>query len=334
VRKVEIAVLLLLFVSCAKKAPPPSPDRWSPRLRGVEAVNRRHLKTLFSESVDPKSSVDLSNYSCFESITSVPLQILAATMRNSREIDLTTSNQSDISYTLVVTGIEDLSGNEMNLQKMKFLGSKLLDTHPPQIVRVHPRDGSADVQADSAVVIRFSEVMDSISILKSWGFLPEGHLKIEWDDELIEFRFFPEKLKAGQVYCLYLTDGCRDLEGNRLEEWSFLTFTSDSVLPQGYVSGYLRSQERGKTMIALVDSVLRILRIAVLSDSTYRIGWLKPANYTLLAGTDLDDDRKFDLVAHAEVKIGEEGVIADLFFKKEEERWRIFERLETIFAVD
>jgi hypothetical protein len=334
VRKVEIAVLFLLLVGCAKKAPPPSPDRWSPRVRDVEAVNRRHLKVRFSESVDSESSVQTSNYACFESTTSVPLQILAASMRNSREIDLTTSNQSDVSYTLVVSGVKDQSDNEMAVQKVEFVGTKVLDTHPPRIVGTYPADGSAGIQADSAVIVRFSEFMDSTSVLSSWGLLPEGHLNIHWDDGFTEFRFFPEELQAGEVYTLYLTDGCRDLEGNRLEEWSFLTFTSDSALPQGYVSGYLRGEERGRTMIALVDSLLRIERIAVLSDSTYRIDWLKPAHYTLLAGTDLDDDRKFDLVAHADVEIAEEGVIVELLFKKEKERWRIFERLEMIFAVD
>lgn len=333
-QKAKIILLLFLSMNCAKKAPPPSPDRWAPRLRVVEAINRRHLRVVFSESVDPKSSLEILNYKCFEIATNTPLQILAATMRNPREIDLTTSIQSGFPYGLTVSGVEDLSGNGMDTERMEFVGSKAADIHPPEIMDIHPADGSVNFQPDSGVIVRFSEVMDTASIFRNCGLLPEGNFEIEWDDDLIEFRLLPRKLESGEVYSFYLNDGCKDIEGNRVEEWSLLTFTPDSTLPDGHVSGYLRSEERGTTMIALIDSLLRIVRIVLVSNSSYRIGWLKPANYTILAGMDLDRDRKFDLVAHSEVEVSEEGVIVELPLKREPEKWRIFERLETIFMFD
>ncbi len=332
--RVEIILLLLLSINCAKKAPPPSPDRCAPGLKSIEAINRRHLKVVFSESVDRKSSVDISKYNCFETATKTPLQILAATMRNANEIDLTTSIQSDSSYTFTVSGVKDRSGNEMGVRRVEFKGNKAHDIHPPRIASTYPSDGTVNFEPDSGVIVRFSEVMDTISILRNYGLLPERDLRIEWDAGITEFRFFPGNLESGEVYGFYLRDGCEDLDGNRVEEWSFLTFTADSTLPHGYVSGYLQSHERGTTMIALVDSLLQIMRIILVSDSTYRVNWLRPASYTILAGMDSDDDGRFDLVAHLEVEIGEEGMTVELPLQKTTEKWRIFERLERIFVVD
>ena len=329
--KLRIALLLLLALNCGKKAPPPSPDRWAPRLTSAEAVNRRHVKVVFSEDVDPRTSLEISNYNCFESETDRPLPVLAATARNRNEVDLTTSIQSPSSYTLEVTGIKDASGNQMSLQRVQFDGSVARDPHPPKVARIHPADGSVDFDPDSGISIHFSEAMDTSSIRKHCGLLPEGSLRIEWNEGMRQFRVFPEEMAQGEVYSLYVRDACKDLEGNLLEEWAFLTFTPDSTLPQGYVTGYVRDGGQATTMVALADRLLRIVRVAVVSDSFYRIDWLKPDGYIILAGVDSDDDRRFDLLAHDEVTIGDGGVVQDLSLDKMTERWRIFERLERIF---
>ncbi len=332
--KVKVIVLFLVLMSCARKAPPPSPDRWAPKIRHLEIINRRHLRVTFSEIVEPESSTEVSNYCCYETTSNVPLKILAATVRTSTETDLTTSVQSPLSYTLVISGVKDVSGNEMGIRKMEYMGSAVHDTHTPRITGSYPPDGSAGFQPDSGIIIQFSEAMDTSSVLKNCGLLPEGNLRTEWDDGMTEFRFSPEEPESGQVWGFYLKDGCRDLDGNEMEEWSFLTFTTDSVLPHGDIGGYLRSDEEGNSMIALVDSLLRIVRIAVIEDSSYGMSWLKPGTYTILAGMDVSGDRKFDLLAHDEVEIGEKRVTVDLPLEEETEKWRIFERLERIFAVD
>lgn len=333
-QKIKIVLLLFLAINCAKKAPPPSPDRWAPRLRNVEVINRRHLLVIFSESVDPKNSVEISNYNCRETGTDIPLKILAATVRTGNEISLTTSIQSRLSYTLTLSGIKDLSGNMMDVQTVRFMGSEVPDLHPPRIMDNYPIDGSTNFQPDSGVIFRFSEVMDTVSIFRNCELLPEGDLRVEWDEGMTEFHFFPSKLESGEVYSFYLKDGCKDLDGNRMENWGILTFTPDSTLPYGHVSGYLVNSKKGTTVIALVDNLLQIVRIALVSNSTFRIDWIPPADYTILAGRDLDDDRSFDLIAHQEVNISEEGAVVELLLKEVTEKWRIFERLERIFAVD
>jgi hypothetical protein len=298
----------------------------------VEAVNRRHVKVVFSENVDPGTSLEISNYNCFESETDRALLVLAATVRNRNEVDLTTSIQSPSSYTLEVSGIKDLSGNQMSLQRIGFDGSAARDPHPPRVSTIHPADGSVGFAPDSGISIHFSEAMDTSSVQKQCGLLPAGSLRIQWNEGMRQFRVFPEGIEQDEVYNLYVRDACKDLEGNLLEEWAFVTFTSDSALPQGYVTGYLRNGEQATTMVALADRMLRIVRITVVSDSSYRIDWLRPESYIILAGMDLDDDRRFDLVAHDEVAVGDGGVTQDLSLHETTERWRIFERLESIFT--
>ena len=300
----------------------------------VEAVNRRHLKVVFSESVDPEVSLKTSNYSCFESATDRLLPILACTIRNPNEVDLTTAIQSSSIYTLVVSGIEDLSGNQMGPSRAEFGGSEARDPHPPKLLAVSPADGAAGFDADSGISIHFSEAMDTSSIREHCGILPAGSLKIEWNEEMREFDIFPGEIELGKVYNLYLRDACTDLEGNLLEEWTLLTFTRDSTLPGGYIKGSLHNTEGSKTIIGLADRLLTIMRIAVTSDTVYRMDWLKQESYVLLAGTDLDGDRRFDLVAHDEVTVGDEGAVRDLSLQSTDKRWRVFERLERIFTGD
>lgn len=288
----------------------------------------------FSEKIDPKTALDTSNYKCFEVSTKKALQIYTAILRDGNEIDLNTSVQSRTSYNLLISGVQDLFGNTMGLQKMKFMGSETRDLNPPRIISIYPEDGSTNFQPDSEIIVRFSEVIDTSSILRNCGLLPEGVLRTDWDKGMTAFRFFPGKLDSGEVYSFYLKDGCRDLDENRIEGWTFLTFTPDSTLPGGWVGGNLSSDEKGTSMIALVDGLLRIVRIVLISDGTFRVNWLKPGGYTILAGMDVDNDRRFDLIAHQEVEIGEEGVTVELRLKEEKERWRIFERLEGIFMAD
>jgi len=334
VERAKVILLIILLVSCAKKAPPPSPDRWAPRLRGVEAVNRRHLRLTFSERLDPESTADISKYTCHETDTEGTLAIIGAAQRDGDEIDLTTAPQSRRSYTLAIKGIEDLSGNEMGLQTIEFMGSETPDRHPPRVLHMSPADGSSNFDPDSAVTVQFSEAMDTTSVTKNSGLLPEGSMRLSWNEGMTDFRLHPQDVLAGEVYSLYLKDGCADIDGNRTEEWHYLTFTPDSVLPAGYVAGYLLSGERGTTLIALVNTLLQIVRIAVMDDTTFRLNWIRPQAYTVLAGMDVDGDRRFDLVGHQDVDVTEKGVVIELPLTVEEEKWRIFERLETLFMID
>ncbi len=294
-------------------------------------MNRRHLKVVFTESVDPTTALELSNYSCRETDTDTPLEILAATLRDKGEIDLTTSLQSVVSYTLAGASIKDLSGNEMKLQTVRFKGSKALDTHPPRLTEVNPPRGSVSVEPDSVIIVRFSESMDTLSIRRNSGLLPEDSIEVTWGERMTEFRFSLKTLAPGEPYTLYLKGGCSDLDGNRMQEWQFFTYTSDSIMPSGHLTLYLDVPEGETTAIALVNSMLELVRAQVTAEPTVRMKWLAPSDYTALAGADTDGDGRFDLVARRDLRVDDEDVTVRLHLTEELERWKIFDRLEAFF---
>jgi hypothetical protein len=295
-------------------------------------VNRRHLRVTFTESVDPATAVELTNYHCTETDSDTSLGILAATRRDMAEIDLTTSLQSSVLYTLTADGIADISGNEMGIQRVAFRGSETPDTHPPRMTEVRPPSGSVSLVPDSAIIVRFSEAMDTLSITRNSGLLPRGGVEVVWDDPMTEFRFSLGALAPGNVYTLYLRDGCSDLDGNRMQEWHFFTFTPDSMMPSGDITFYIDGPEGERTVVALFNDILEIVRVQVSEDPVVRMKWLVPANYTALAGVDLDGDRRFDLTSHGDARAESTAVSTRLYLKEERERLRIFDRLEAFFG--
>jgi hypothetical protein len=157
---------------------------------------------------------------------------------------------------------------------------------------------------------------------------------VDWNAAITEFRFVPRIPPAERVYTLYLKDGCSDLDGNGMQEWRFLTYTSDSLMPSGYITFYIDGHEEKPTVVALFDSMLELVRMEVTDRSTLQMKWLPPASYTALSGTDLDGDKRFDLTAYSQVTVDSVGVPVRLDLADEPERWKILDRLEAFFDTD
>lgn len=96
----------------------PIPDRIPPKLDSVKSISCEQIRVFFNESVDTYSAENAINYSVNS------LGILKATIDDNKSVLLKTTSQTDTTYNIVVSNIQDLKGNRMKeSQEMGFTGT-------------------------------------------------------------------------------------------------------------------------------------------------------------------------------------------------------------------
>lgn len=258
---VNLAVLTLL-VSCGKKEPPPSPDRWPPRLVSVKALDNLHVSCYFSEELDEVYAERRENYGILGPKESLPV-IAASLDRAGVEVVLVTSPQEETEYSLSVKGVRDLAGNHIGEgTEVPFRGSLLPDTLPPRVTFSYPRNLDMRVPTDTSLVLSFSEPMDTATVHPI--LLPSDlPLSTTWSASMNRVAVEPgrsgeETLKEDRTYRLLVSRRGRDLGGNRLREVLRVTFSTGDSLPKGSVSGTVWAREvdpRGAVVLLLAGDV-------------------------------------------------------------------------------
>ncbi len=151
-------ILILFFLSCGKKAPPPSPDRWAPKVGKVEAIDKFHIKVRFTEKVDKESAENTANYKISG------LNIYRAILQSDgRTVLLSTSIQKDTIYAIEIFEVKDVAGNKMKEIKMKIKGSTKEDTSKPVLLTKLRKWNKVIV--DSVFHFSFNEKISGYSFL-------------------------------------------------------------------------------------------------------------------------------------------------------------------------
>lgn len=155
-----VLMLLLLLVSgrCAQRMPPPSPDRFPPRLELARTRGRTGLELFFDEPVDLDRIP-------FDSLSIVgpddePLVVRGlAAGRGGDRLLVWTELQEPVIYRLYAR-VPDLAGN-MARVRTRFRGGVSADTVPSRITSVRPGYGQTGHALDE-IRFEFSKPMDTL----------------------------------------------------------------------------------------------------------------------------------------------------------------------------
>ena len=130
------------------------------------------------------------------------------------------------------TSAKDLAGNNLiSNYSWEFTTTSTIDTTPPTIVEVSPKD--KDVPIDSTISITFSESMLKSETESAFSISPKVNGTLQWVGETLVFT--PDSLlKLDTEYNVTISTNATDLVGNKLATefyWQFTTISSVDTTP-------------------------------------------------------------------------------------------------------
>lgn len=296
-RVTAAGLLLTASLFCAKKMLPPSPDRFAPRLVGVEAPSRVRVELQFDEPLDSRRLAAESM--AVRDAAGGELEIRGVSLgRRPEYLSIWTALQQPTVYE--VSGVvRDEVGNARRFRRVAFRGSSRIDTIPPRVVRIQPAPGATRVRP-LTVTFRFSEAVDTAGVV--------GQLIVPAELETLYGRVWEpdwqsvgfvcrDSVPAGTVQYFLMPSGTPDLEGNRSREAAFSYFTADSVLAAVAVKGRAKwGGGRLGTGVVFFDDTLTRALAAVLDDGSFACR-VQAGTYAVRAVADTNSDGLVDLVS-------------------------------------
>jgi len=219
-------------------------DNTPPEIAGIAAIDMFHVQVTFGETVKKASAERSDNYLVIE-VAAIPVDdasgaaaapgdtisvgsaVLGA---DGRTVTLTTNGpMSNVSYDLEVTGVADLSGNQITTKATQgFTGTNASDTTPPTIVARTPAPGATGVGIGETVAVQFSEPMNPGTVFAafSWTFAT-GVVGWEMDEQDANTFVFTAviPLTNSTSYTVDISGSAQDWSGNALApaSWSYTT---------------------------------------------------------------------------------------------------------------
>ncbi len=141
-------------------------DNTPPSITNIEVVDRNTLHVYFSEAVEKTSVENISNYGFNNGIT-----IATANLdQNHLFVQLKTSDHSEETYTITITGVLDQSipPNEIDTTSQNY---QFIDSQPPEIEEVVAVD-------KNTVKIEFSEKIEGVSAVSLNNYQIENNLQV------------------------------------------------------------------------------------------------------------------------------------------------------------
>lgn len=287
----------LLLAACAKKMLPPSPDRFAPHLQEIEPINRIKLDLLFDEEINT-SKLTTESFVITNTLSeTLPIRTISRG-KTGNTIFLFTEPTKSTQY--FISGIfEDRSGNFGNVNNKKFKASLITDTFPPKITSISPNIGATKKKKNIIIDFGFSEPIDTSSAI-NFLILPLAKNKITptWSSDWQSLTFsYPESLLPHTNVYFILMPTVNDLENNRIKDYGYTFFTSDSSLAPILISGHLyyENQPYKNGIVLFANETTNAL---TLSDITGKFSTrLDSSIYYITAIADTNLDNKVDLLA-------------------------------------
>ncbi len=266
-------LLTSYFLGCAKKAPPPSPDRWAPKLTKVNAIDNTHIRLYFTERLDENSVKNIANYSIRDwKVPPTILEVYSSALKN-QDIFLAVAKMEPIEYTIIVKGVKDISLNLMKETQKRFTGSIIPDTTAP-VILLKPPAILTNVKQDTFFTVKFSEPIkkfESLILPTSHFSLPTSYLS--WDSSYTSLTISPKILDTSLFYSFY----ARAYDADSNSVFFTFSFTGKEKLPELIIEG-----ETEKSALILVFKDKIPIKVAV-SDiqGVYSLKHLDKGDYIL-----------------------------------------------------
>lgn len=227
-------VCAIAVLSCGKKLPPTSPDRWAPKVLNVQSVDERHIRVFFSERIDSLTPWKLVNYCIVDHEEAETTAIIYAEReKKGDEVLLTIPVLEEKKYSLLIYNIKDLKGNMMKFAEKGFTPSTAPDTIAPLLKSTKPSRMLSSSPAESTIVLTFTEPMDTGAV--SPQHFIQTNLAVDssfvWNGTFTELTF-RYRIEEGKLSRLFVLPKLPDLSGNPLAEMRVLSLTTNDTIPR------------------------------------------------------------------------------------------------------
>ncbi|HEX7598547.1 MAG TPA: Ig-like domain-containing protein [Polyangia bacterium] len=186
----------------------------------------------FSEALDP-ATVTAADFAVWSGMTTVPGTLSYDTKTFTIQFVPTTQLAVSTTYTVRVSGIQDLSGNTILSTYWTFTTGTTGDTTPPTVLSVSPAAATTAVGTNAAVVITFSEAMNATTVANSIQVSAGASAvsgTVSYDAGTLQATFSPSAQLAKLTLYTVTVTGAKDLAGNALATPFTSTFTTANGL--------------------------------------------------------------------------------------------------------
>jgi hypothetical protein len=225
-------VVISFTLTAAPDTSAPTIFSRSPALSAMGVATNTSVLATFSETLDP-ATVTPANFAVSSASANVAgtlsYDATTSTITFVPAAPLTTST----TYTVGVTGIEDLSGNLAASSNWSFTTGRNSDATAPTVMAVSPASGATRASVSTSVVVTFSEPVDPTTLpagvqVAAGTTLVAGGVTCDAANQVATFT--PSALLASQTLYTVTVAGVKDLAGNTMTAAFTSTFTTARVL--------------------------------------------------------------------------------------------------------
>ncbi len=294
----NLKIFFLLFsLFCAKKALPPSPDRFPPRLEEITPQNRTTLLLTFDEAIRE------GKFSLFAPEETV--EIRAVRIRE-RKVTLFTRPLRKKTYTL----IGEVLDQEKNLRSLnlKFTASEERDTIPPRIREMSLlREG---------LEVKFSEPMETTKLFFLIQPIKRESVSPSWSNDFERLALKIDGLPSLSYLSFLLLPSLTDLEGNKLKSFGLYNKFFDTLISTQKQEGKVLLGEKGVSEAILFFSGPFRLFLLTNGEGNFKID-LPDGVYSVSAVYDEDNDGLIDFIHSSDLEVLTEPIFLRLQPEKE-----------------
>lgn len=185
------------------------------------------------------------------------------------------------------------------------------DTTPPSILNTFPQMDSTRVKNISYVEFQFNENVNRSSVEKAvrCNKIPRNKLNFRWKGSKKLRIYFSDSLSSGATYVFTIGTEAADAHGVHLKKPFVLAFSTDSILYTCSIRGKILNVEpRSVITLGLIslenlsnDSLWYTAPFENITtaneDGTFKLSYIRPGKYRLLAFQDENLNDKFDAYA-------------------------------------
>ncbi len=231
---IQFFICISFLLSCGKKLPPTSPDRWAPKVLNVQPVDKHHIRIFFSERLDSITPRKLVNYKIVDHERAETTAIIyAERAKKGDEVFITIPMLEEKKYSLLIYHIKDLKGNMMKFAEKGFTPSMERDTVAPLLKSTKPSQMLTSAPLESTIILTFTEPMDTGAV--SLDDFMQTNLLLDsvfvWNKTLTELALH-YKLEEGKMSKLFILPQLTDLSNNPLAEMRILGLTTNDTIPR------------------------------------------------------------------------------------------------------
>ncbi|MCX7761685.1 MAG: Ig-like domain-containing protein [Candidatus Kryptonium sp.] len=267
-------------------------DTSQPFISSSNVVDNLHILLKFSEKINPEKAIIKVLKNNQETLSLIP-QIYP----DSTKLILILQEQINTTnkYNLLISGIKDLSGNEISLYTIEISNNLPPDTTPPSLIFSSPSQNENDVTLKPEIKLFYDDIINNtpdVKLIDSSG----NETKIKIEKNLNKITIYPEtQLKSNELYTLIVSN-LRDISNNIQKDTLKVVFRTVDPLIFGGIEGSVACEDTVSQIIIIATETSRKKNFTTKAkcNSKFTIDQIPQGKYLIEAFIDSNGNGKYD----------------------------------------